>query len=317
MHSLTPYLIRVYDPLREANIKKKVKVGADAPLHDLNGKDLFEVLKDFMTAHKDSFEKISDPKRRKVYKFHEVRVIEKERIIYGWFLEGEYGLEKDLINISNSDVEFVRKIENAEITKHFFYIKLPKPQLHGLILLHNFNGNRVKTTFHDELLNYSRPLINLTVSMTPLSYDGAMKAWADAVAKEIRLNRFVPQDDINDTLKELGYQEKANAVLVLKPELKGGNFGTLRELATQIKITKPSKKLQAIEILSENCSEIKTVFELEGRKRTFKIGNGINNVLCEVVCPKELEENHLPTLAELKDWAFEVADEFSSDIYAE
>ena len=317
MHSLTPYLLRVYDPLREVTIKKKTKKGANALLHDIYGKDLFQIFLDFMTAHKNTFIKTVDEKRRKVYKFHDVKVIDKERIIYGWFLEGEYGLEKELINIDSSDVEFVRKIENAEITRHFFYIKLPQPQAHGLVLLHNFNCNGVKTTFHDEFLAFSKPLIKLTVSMTPLSYDGAMKAWANSVAKEIRLNRFVPQDDINDTLKELGYKEQPNAVLVLKPELKGGNFGKLSELAYKLKTDKPSKKLQAVELLMENCSEIKTVFELNGKKRTFKIGNGISNVLCEVLCPKELEENHLPTLDELKSWAFEVADEFSSDIYAD
>lgn len=317
MHSLTPYLIRVYDPLREVIVNKKIKKGANAVLNNIYGKDLFQIFQDFMVQHKNNFSKTADVKRRKVYRFHDVKVIDKQRIIYGWFLEGEYGLEKDLINIDSSNVEFVRKIENAEITRHFFYIKLPEHQQHGLVLLHNFNGNGIKTTFHDEFLEFSRPLIKLTVSMTPLSYDGAMKAWADSVAKEIRLNKFVPQTDVSDTLKALGYTEEPNAVLVLKPQIKGGNFGKLSELASKIKVDKPSKKLQAVELLTQNCSEVKTVFELKGKKRTFRIGNGISNVLCEVMCPKELEEHHLPTLDELKTWVFEVADEFSPDIYAD
>lgn len=317
MHSLTPYLLRVYDPLKEVTVKKKTKKGANAVLNDIYGKDLFKLFQDFMIKHRDSFSKTVDEKRRKVYKFYDVKVIDKQRIIYGWFLEGEYGLEKELIHIDSSDVEFVRRIQNAEITRHFFYIRLPEQQQHGLVLLHNFNGNGIKTTFHEEFLEFSRPLIKLTVSMTPLSYDGAMKAWADSVAKEIRLNKFVPQSDINDTLKELGYTEQPNAVLVLKPQIKGGNFGKLSELASKLRTDKPSKKLQAVELLTQNCSEVKTVFELNGKKRTFRIGNGISNVLCEVMCPKELEENHLPTLDELKKWAFEIADEFSSDVYAD
>jgi len=151
--------------------------------------------------------------------------------------------------------------------------------------------------------------------MTPLSYDGAMKKWANAVAKEIRLNSFEPQSDITDTLKNLGYDQKANTTLILKPQIKGGNFGKLSELISTKKTNRPSKKLRAIEVMSENCEEIKTVFELEGRKRTFKIGNGVVNTLCEVICPSDLESKPSPSLVEMKGWAFEVAKEFASDIY--
>lgn len=318
MHSLTPYLLRVYDPNKESTeltVLKKFKKGCNLDLDNINGKDLYKIFDSFIAKNKTDFKKVSNVERKKVYKFDSVKAIDKQRIIYGWFLEGEYGLEKELINISSSDLEFLRKIENAEITKHFFYIQLPKKQEYGLVLLHNVNGNGIKTTFHEEILHFFKPLINLHISMTPLSYDGAMKKWANAVAKEIRLNRFEPQSDITDTLKNLGYDQNANTTLILKPQIKGGNFGKLSELISTKKTNRPSKKLRAIEVMSENCEEIKTVFELEGRKRTFKIGNGVVNTLCEVICPSDLESKPSPSLVEMKDWAFEVAKEFASDIY--
>lgn len=240
--------------------------------------------------------------------------MKKSRIIYGWFLEGEYGLEKDIIDINSSSVEFQRRLDNAEITKHFFYIKLPLLSRHGLVLLHNFNGNGVKTTFHDEVVFFTRPQIDCFVSMTPLSDETSLKKWSKAVAKEIRLNKFIAQDDIADTITDLGYEENNSFTLTIKPPVRGGNFGTLSELTSKKKMDKPSQKLLAIEILSEHCKEVKTVFELNGKKRTFRIGNGVSNILCEIEAPEELLNNPIPTLDELKAWAFEVAEEFSSEI---
>ncbi len=314
MNSISPYLLRVYNPTLEVEIKGKIKTGFNSQLNDINGLDLFELLKKFITTHNDKFYKVADDSRKKVYKFQDVKALNKGRIIYGWFLEGEYGLEKDIIDINSSSVEFQRRLDNAEITKHFFYINLPLLSRHGLVLLHNFNGNGVKTTFHDEIVVFTRPLIGCLVSMTPLSDETSLKKWSKAVAKEIRLNKFIAQDDITDTIKDLGYEENNSFTLTIKPPIRGGNFGTLAQLTSKNKKDKPSKKLLAVEILSEHCSEVKTVFELNGKKRTFKIGNGVSNTLCEIEAPEDFLDNPTPTIDELKTWAFEIAEEFSSEI---
>ncbi|WP_180097183.1 MULTISPECIES: hypothetical protein [unclassified Acinetobacter] len=314
MNTISPYLLRVYNPTLEVNDKGKIKKGFNSLLNDINGLDLFDLLKKFITTHNDKFYKVEDDKRRKVYKFYDVKASNSNRFIYGWFLEGEYGLEKDIIDINSSDIEFKRRLDNAEITKHFFYIKLPLLSRHGLVLLHNFNGNGVKTTFHDEIVAFTRPQLDCFVSMTPLSDETSLKKWSKAVAKEIRLNKFIAQDDIADTITDLGYEENNAFTLTVKPPIRGGNFGTLAELTSKKKKDKPSKKLLAVEILSEHCKEVKTVFELNGKRRTFRIGNGVSNILCEIEAPEELLENPTPEFDELKKWAFEVAEEFSSEI---
>ncbi len=313
MHSISPYLVKVYNPTLEIDVAGKKKIGANSQLNDINGKDLFDLIKKFITSHNSKFEKVADQSRKKVYKFLNVTALNKERIIYGWFLEGEYGLEKEIIDINSSDVEFTRRLDNAEITKHFFYINLPLSSRYGLALLHNFNGHGMKTTFHDEIIAFTRPKISCVITMTPLSDETSLKNWSKAVAKEIKLNKFKVQDDITDTITDLGYEE-APATLTLKPPVRGGNFGTLSELFSRKKIDNPQKKLKAVEVLTEHCKEVRTVFELNGKRRTFKIGNGVANVLCEIEAPEELLGNPTPTLEELKEWAFEVAEEFSSEI---
>lgn len=45
MNSISPYLLRVYNPTLEVDVKGKIKKGFNSQLNDINGLDLFELMK--------------------------------------------------------------------------------------------------------------------------------------------------------------------------------------------------------------------------------------------------------------------------------
>lgn len=134
-----------------------------------------------------------------------------------------------------------------------------------------------------------------------------MKDWEDANAKEIRLIKFNQLDDLADKIKLLGHEEQ---ILILKPRRKG-YMAKFKDY-----LNKDSEQAKVIESLTPFCQTVKTVVELNGRKRTFTIGGNSTNVLSEIDAPEELElESGNPKYESIKAWCEEVKEEFTDSLY--
>lgn len=300
MHSLSPYLMRCFDSQLQGSIEERYSI-----LDKVGSFDTYDLLKEYIKSKNSDFQIVEDSKQ--VFRFNEVAFDEDKRLIYGWFQAGHYGIKTDIINIGTGKVDFEKAQNNAEIINHFIYIFLPKGFNEGVSLLHSYRGNGIKTLFYEQFNKFFKDKTTLHFQMNPLSYDKALDEWLDAQAKEIRLVKFVGLSDIADQIKNLGHEEQE---LKLKPPRKG-SLGKLKDY-----FNKNTDQSKAIEILNPLCSQVKTVVELNGRKRTFTVGIAASNAICEIEAPEELElVDGNPKYNAIKDWCSEVTKEFSGTMY--
>ncbi|MCG8612278.1 MAG: hypothetical protein MI864_17285, partial [Pseudomonadales bacterium] len=139
MHSMSPYVIRCFNPAIESN-KREDKY---CVLNKIGQNDLFNILKAFVSSKSENYQIVEHSQQ--VYKFSDVVYDEKNRHIWGWFQVGTYGIKTDIINIESGDVDFEKAQNNAEILKHYFHIYIPVGFNESICMMHSYRGHGVKT----------------------------------------------------------------------------------------------------------------------------------------------------------------------------
>lgn len=300
MNTLSPYLLRCFD------INMAGAFHSRHPVLDKVGKnDTFLLLKNFIDVHSKDFLDVPDEKQ--VFRFNSFSFDLGRRVAAGWLEAGHYGVRSDIINVQTGGVDFQRAMTNAEITRHFIFIFMPLGFNEATALLHSCRGNGVKSLFFSQFGAHFQRSTNLNLQMNPMAYEKAFSHWVDGQAKELRLVRFKGLADMADQLKQLGHEEQE---LRIKAPRKG-SLGRLKDY-----LTAHTEQAKAVEILSPLCTQIRTVVEVEGRKRTFHLGPNANQSICQIEAPDDIElVDGNPTLATMEKWSLEVAREFVNTMY--
>ncbi len=300
MHIIAPYILKCYDlTINKSHEDRHVML--DNIKMNI---DLFTLIKNFMTTRSD-FTLIE--LKKQVYRFSSMKYLTSTRVICGWFQVGKYGHKTDIINIETGKVDFTKTTDNAEIINHFIYLKIPKNVNEGIALLHS-TGSGVKTLFHGLLKEEIDNKTNkVKLMMEPLSSQKAMKKWHKAVVKEIKLVGFKKLGDKADIISQLGHKEQ---ILTLKPE-KSKFFGVLEEY-----FNINSDKAKIVATLNVDCTTVKSTVELNGKKRTFSIGNNPSNSICEIEEPDDLKiKDGNPIYKSIEEWCQGICTDFMSEMY--
>lgn len=300
MHSISPYLLRCFNNNLEGRREQRY-----SSLDNLGQNDLFELLRVYITQHMAAYTIVEATQQ--VYRFESMTFDDNRREISGWFNVGQYGMKTDIINVETGEVDFEKAENNAEIIKHYIHFFIPRGFKEALLFMHSYRGVGVKTLFQALFCPYFKQRTNLVIQMNPQLYDKAMNAWLDADAKEIKLVKFVGLDDIADQIRLLGHAEQE---LVIRPPRRG-NLGKLRDY-----FNPESDQLQAVEVISGFGTQVKTVVELGGKKRTFKVGPDQSSSLCEI----ELDDNvelidGVPRIDSINEWVNEIVAEYARTMY--
>lgn len=301
MHIIAPYILKCYDPtINKSHEDRHVMLDKIK-----TNTDLFALIKNFMTTRTD-FTLIESEKQ--VYRFSSMKYLTSTRVICGWFQVGKYGRKTDIINIETGEVDFEKTTDNAEIINHFIYLKIPKNVNEGIALLHS-TGLGVKTLFHSLLREEIDSKTKVKLMMEPLSSQKAMKKWHKAVVKEIKLVGFKKLGDKADVISQLGHKEQ---ILTLKPE-RSKCLGILEEF-----FNKNSGKAKIVATLNADCTTVKSTVELNGKKRTFSIGNNPSNSICEIEEPDDLKiKDGNPVYNSIEAWCQGICKDFMSEMYNE
>lgn len=300
MHSVSPYLIRCFNPAMEGRIEQRY-----SNLDKIGQNDLFDLVCKFINNHSQQYHIIEETKQ--VYNFSEININAKYREIYCWFNVGFYGTKTDIIDVTTGNVDYQKTQKNAEIIKHFIKFYIPKDVNEAMAFFHSYRGDGVKTFFNTLFSEYFHEQTKLNIKIKPLSYQKAIRAWMDAQIKEIKVVKFSGLKDIADQVKFLGHNEQT---LLIKPPRKG-TFGKFKDY-----ITKDTNEYRMVEVLSEFGSQIKTVVEFEGKKRTFTVGANASEPISEI----ELDDSvklidGFPELKSIALWVKEIIKDFNKHIY--
>lgn len=300
MHSVSPYMLRCFNQSLPGKGNDKY-----SPLDKVGRYDIFDLLKSFIEAKQTNFKIVEASKQ--VYRFQEMTFDKRNREIFGWFQVGAYGIKTDIINIDSGDVDFEKAQNNAEIIRHYVHFFVPESFNEGIAILHAYRGNGVKTLFYNLFKPYFNEYTKLNLQMNPLSYDKALSSWQDANAKELKVTKFVGLADVTDQLTNLGHKEQE---LIIKPP-RNKSLGKLKDY-----FNKDSEQAKAVEVLSPLGSQIKTVVEINGKRRTFRVGQSDHNSLCEIEFDEEVDlVDGNPEVGSIHKWCRDILKEYSITMY--
>lgn len=278
------------------------------PLGSIGQFDTYEVVKSFIKSKGDKYHNIKETKQ--IYAFSSFKFDDAKREIRGLLKAGSYGSRTDIVNIETGAIDFKRLEKNAEVLRHYVRLYIPAKLNEGVALLHNQRNIGIKTLLHDLLREEFSRVTGRVLQMNPLSYEKAFNEWRKATAKELRMIRFSGMNDIQDQIKNLGHKELDQTYVIKAPRKK--SLGTLADFL------KPgTEQMATVEMLSPLCAQVKTVVEMNGRKRTFRLGVNPSNQVCEI----DVDEGKVAIVAgnpEMKDldaWCKTLLNEFLSTIY--
>lgn len=298
-HAVSAYSIRCHN--------KDAGRGNDESYHILNklgAYDLFSLVESFALGRK-GYRQID--KSKQVYKIKLKKVDKSKRVISGWIEYGHYGMESNIINITNNETEFEKKTENADILRYFFLFWIPKNARDGVALFHTIRSDGVKSIFHKEFGEYLNNYITRSIQMNSLSFDKVLQEWANADTKEIVALRLNTPSDIADIPGKLG---NIHTSFSIKPQKNNtlGKFGRF--------LKGGSSEANLVEELDAISSDVKVVLSLDGRIRSFRIGKKSRRGSTEVVVPEEVVLNGgIPEYESMYTWAMSVLDDFRTRVY--
>jgi len=298
MHSISPYTIRCYIP----TLSNKNKYGV---LNKVGQNDVLHMLNNFIQSKTASIHTVNDSKQ--IYNFSDVNFDEKKRRLSGWFNVGAYGMAGDIIDIKSGHVDFTKTVNNADMIKHYFQFCVPLDKNEGICIFHNNRGRGVKTLFYDIFAPYFLTATKLTLQFNPLSYEKAFQQWVNAEVKELHVTKFDAVKDLADYPKEMGHLE--STVIFKSP--KGKPFGSFNLFNKE-----GTDQHRLVEIFNGEGQQIKTVLELNGKRKTFVLGSDTTNSVCKIEVDDDVTlTDGVPDLSSFHSWVNGIIKEFSKDLY--
>lgn len=261
MHSLAPYGIRAHD--------QKLAGPKDQRYHRLNnirGLDLINELNQFCAKHSSSYTTVEDETLKRAIKITDVAV--RGRELFGYIEYGEYGTKGKVINIVNNSTVYTKSTKDSDVHQLYFHFLVPLDTTNAIAVFHNIHGHGAKGAFTKMFSAYFKDKSNgLSLQFNPLTYEKVATEWMkNANIKELRLQKYKPKNELSDAVSTL---QEHTIDITLKPNKKGGIFGSFLDFYKDDKIE--GSQRGAIELLGEQCHNIKALVEHDGRRRVFSL----------------------------------------------
>ncbi|MEL3921993.1 hypothetical protein V1481_01360 [Aeromonas enteropelogenes] len=298
-HAVSAYSIRCHN--------KDAGRGKEDSYHYLDrigGYDLFAMMQSFLEGKK---EYVRFDNSKQVYKIKTKTIDNSKRIISGWIEYGHYGMESNIINITNNKTEFEKKTDNADIARYFFLFWIPKKARDGIAIFHTIRGDGVKSLFHKEFGGYLNLYSERSLQMNSMSFDKVLQEWANAETKEIVALRLKTPNDIADIPGNLG---NIHTNFSIKPQ-KNNSLGLFRNF-----LKKNTPEANLVEELDNISDDVKVVLNLDGRVRSFRIGKKNRRGNTEVVVSEDVDLiGGVPEFKSMYNWVLTVLEDFKKKLY--
>ncbi|WP_371688256.1 hypothetical protein ABVF47_003245 [Snodgrassella alvi] len=282
-HSVSPYIIRCYDPKYENSHNRflfdKKHCGNYMLLDDLKGLDLLTIFHDFLSSISDQDHSIKEQKT--LFRVHGLKVVPEKRVIYGYIDKGDWGTPARIQDSWGQKEPYNMSHTEAMMVSHFFYFYIPQDREEGICLFENVGNSGIKTLF-SEYFNafYKKYLPGRKLKILPLQHGEIYEEWKKAIAKSIKVINFKHiTDDMTDQMKSSFGEYEETIELKLKKPFNLQDFNIFNKFSGELKDSLPSKM---VALWEEEGSKVRGEFYLNGKKKVFQLGN-IKSARCELL----------------------------------
>lgn len=295
MIGLTAYGICVKN--KEDNLKLEI--------HDVNGKELIEIVNDAIETEKSKYETDENNESVFCYDASEIENVydtdgrEIFKILYVRVKTGEYGIETEIVDTRTGRVSHNRTPQEADVMPFGFAICIPADEAdNGILILQSSGRNGIKFVLNKHL--------NKIIKQTNADYRLEMSI----VVPRVILNRFfehgilkaihfiqyeIPEDD-SERLGINHSEETKMDVTIRKP------LGFIQNKARELGEWRRGERAfsDIVQIEGFEYDELKMDFKLGNSLKTINLSNIDNLQMVEDITDKVNLEGGHPTFDSLK-----------------
>lgn len=292
MHALAPYSVKCFAQEKQGKREDKYYSLDKLP----GGYDLLTLLSSFINA-RNNF--VLDENSKQVFRFSDIELDNKNRVLSGWMHCGLYGNKRDIIDITTGNVDYVKTKSKAEVVKYFFSFWIPKSKTEGIMLFHTIKSDGQKTLFLNVFDEYFKRYVSKNLLVRALSHQKAIQHWLNAEAREIVVEKYSGNNDITDGLYN---NDTATTSLTMKAK-KNKRLGLFKDFQ------KGGDQEAVVKMLAEFGNQVKVHVTLDGKNKVFSVGPNAKQSICQI----ELDDSVIvddegPVLSSIKPWAFDHID---------
>lgn len=305
MHTVSAYQILVSD-----NSKIGVSwADKQCVLNDIKSSDLLDFFDEFFKNNSDK--PLIASGKNVSFVFENVIKDVKERTITLWMRHGKYGIGSQIRDAFTGEHKYSQSPREANLIDHFVSIKLPDQRKSGVLVCHAISGDGIKTDLSEILRESFKNTFGekMNLKFEPLGYKKALNNWLEnGVTKTIRVVGFKKLTDVAD---ELQYGGVGTHEWLMKPP-KGKSFGFLKNF-----FQKGSKERELIKVIEGEAASVKTIVEMDGKKRVFSVKDGEKSKVVIVEIPEDeiILEDGNPVYESIRVWVDDFISDILTDLY--
>lgn len=311
------YTLNIYDgSAKHCNLES---------LHD--GKDIFQILKDFMEAKRDKFTKSFQVET--VTKSEDWEIIsqydsssyvgieehELMRFFYGRIKTGEYGVESEIVDVNTSEMTHHVTAHEARVMPFDFLVAMScDVNDQALILLQTQGKYGIKTQLEGQLKKYISNLNSSYVldfgKVLPKTY---IKNYLEnGMIKRLKLYRYnIPNDKVDAYGLIPTDKRKCECRIISSPE------GFTRKIYDNISECLEGRRMYCdiVEVDDIEIEDLKVEFDIRNKKKTISMKN-IDKVVVSIDVSDEVEtKGGNPVKESMRDVFIEYAEEYAKQMW--
>lgn len=261
MHALAPYTVKVNDRSLTGPLEQR-----NHPLDNIRGTNFLDLFYQFAMSHSTKYLSIHEDKKLKTIKFSDVS--KTKTCIHGWIDYGDFGVKGRVVDINTAETKYKKRTHDSDVKQHYFNFTFSPGSKVGLLVLHQIQGNGVKTLLSDLLSDeLEKKTKGLKPRIAPLADAKLVRDWMnEASVRRITLTKYLPTKLPKDIADSLG---EDNTVELSIKSKKGATLGSLYEFTKFKKHTGSQRDL--VDIFEAHSESVKAEVEYLGRKRTFSL----------------------------------------------
>lgn len=229
--------------------------------------DLFDICSMYLNQ---DFGRITDQNRQKAYQVEQYH--QSDRSIFGTIKSGSFGMRNEIVDVDAHVVNYVKNINEAELSPFYFNINIPLHKPVGILLLQRTGAFGITSAIRKFIQNrFNNSFRNYKMDISPLLPDSVVnEILRRGRLTELKLIRYSLPSDIVDALDGSAVAEDYTIEINIKAKRR-------KSLHIKNKIMEVLEgkigHSEIIQVRDLENEEVKVVAEVDGQTRTINLAD--------------------------------------------
>jgi len=304
MHSVSFYSFRI---LEKKGSKKSRRLD---DLKKTNGNSAFVEVESFLKQNTNKA--INRPLSKSLIFLDgkgDLTINSNRQLIHGYVKVGKYGESAEITDTTLGTLKLKTLIDDITLRERYILLYLPDGFDEGFVAIHSNDNISARTVLFESIIQYFKDNYDLEARFNPLCHKKIPDYILDSEVKEIKAIGFETPSDVADSFGQI--KTHIHSDLVIKHN--EGFFGSFRDLN--------NKKIgNVIEIIDEQCDEVKVTLRIGSRDIVFKYSSILKKGISAELDDSDINidaSTGIPNVNDLHNTIVDISNEILLDIHSQ